>query len=148
MLICFTWQAMRIVLEKGHNRDQICKAHRAYRSQQQHSRNLHRVILCSTTSWMGPERSNSCSHLYLTALVHQRSIFKSIQPALRTAGSHSHALLLSSKVQTAPSDFSQCLTQLCDGHLPALYLIFQRCDPAKKGGRAEGKTKEGSPESP
>lgn len=37
--------------------------------------------------------------LYLTALGHQRSISKSIQPPLRTAGTHSYTLMLRSEVQ-------------------------------------------------
>ena len=99
MLICFTWQAMRIVLEKGHSRDQVCKAHRAYGSQQQHSRNFRRVILGSTKSWRRLEISKSCSSLYLTALGHPWSIFKSIQLPLCTAGAHGYTLMLRSKVQ-------------------------------------------------
>lgn len=69
--------------------------------QQQHSRNLHRVILCSAKPWRGLESSESCRPLYLTALGHQRSIFKSIQPPLRTDEADSYTLMLRTKVQTA-----------------------------------------------
>lgn len=121
MFICFTWQAMRIVLEKGHSHDQVCKPHRAYGSQQQHSRNFHRVIIYSRKFWRRVESFKSCSFFYLIASGHQWSIFKSIQTPLRTAGAHSYILMLGSK--SLPSDLSQCLTQLRDGYTPVLDLL-------------------------